>query len=217
MLERELFAFLEGTSDAAFTVDPHGLICSWNRAAENLFGYTVSEVMQRSCAELFDGRGALGTLVCRDQCEVLECVEARREIPSYDLEVRNKAGDQVWLNVTIAVFSDDRKGRKLAVHLARDITERKRSELLTEKMLQAARQLVSLAGERVHPAPVSPLTGQERRVLTLLAKGKSPSEVARELRITPRTLRNHIHHTNHKLRTHNRLESVMHALRRGLI
>jgi DNA-binding CsgD family transcriptional regulator len=74
-----------------------------------------------------------------------------------------------------------------------------------------------LAGENVHPAPVSPLSEQERRVLTLLAKGKSPSEVARELGITPRTLRNHIHRTNHKLRTHNRLESVMRALRRGLI
>jgi DNA-binding CsgD family transcriptional regulator len=54
-------------------------------------------------------------------------------------------------------------------------------------------------------------------VLRLLAKGKRPDEVARELRITPRTLRNHISHANRKLRTRNRLEAVVHATRRGLI
>jgi len=58
---------------------------------------------------------------------------------------------------------------------------------------------------------------QERRVLELLAKGKSPAQVARELEISPRTLRNHLHHANQKLHTRNRLEAVMQAARRKLI
>jgi DNA-binding CsgD family transcriptional regulator len=61
------------------------------------------------------------------------------------------------------------------------------------------------------------LTKQERRVLQLLAEGKSPSTVARELGINPRTLRNHLHHINQKLHTHNRLEAVIQATRRGMI
>ena len=39
MLETELFALLEGTADAAFSVDEQGRIRSWNRAAEKLFGW----------------------------------------------------------------------------------------------------------------------------------------------------------------------------------
>ena len=37
------------------------------------------------------------------------------------------------------------------------------------------------------------------------------------LGITAQTLRNHLHHINQKLRTHNRLEAVMNAIQRKLI
>ena len=63
-------------------------------------------------------------------------------------------------------------------------------------------------------APSSQLTEQERRVLRLLSEGKDAAEVARALRITPR---NHIHNANQKPSTKNRLETVIHAVRRGLI
>lgn len=59
MLDRELFDLLEGTSDAAFTVTDQGEICSWKKAAERLFGYSKAEVLQKSCQELLQGRGAL--------------------------------------------------------------------------------------------------------------------------------------------------------------
>ena len=38
MLETELFALLEHTADAAYTVTDVGEICSWNGAAERRFG-----------------------------------------------------------------------------------------------------------------------------------------------------------------------------------
>ena len=41
--------------------------------------------------------------------------------------------------------------------------------------------------------------------------------IARTLRISAQTLRNHLHRINRKLRTHNRLEAVTHAQRRGLL
>jgi hypothetical protein len=39
MLETELFALLERTADAAYTVTADGEICSWNESAEQLFRY----------------------------------------------------------------------------------------------------------------------------------------------------------------------------------
>jgi PAS domain S-box-containing protein len=217
MLETELFTFLNSTADGAFAVDEQGLICSWNRAAERLFGYPFPEVLHKPCAELLQGRGSLGAPVCSHGCSVIECTAAHREIPNYDLEVKGRGGQRIWVNISILVFQDSRTKRRLLVHLARDITERKKNEELTQAVLETAKQLVKLPNEPGRAAPVSPLTKQEQHVLRLLADGKTPAEAARILRITPRTLRNHVHHANQKLKTRNRLETVIHAIRRGLI
>lgn len=217
MLESELFTLLNGTADAAFSVDEQGLICSWNRAAERLLGYPSSEVLRKPCADLLQGHGSLGSPVCSHDCAVIECAAAHREIPNYDLQVKTRVGQRIWVNISILVFQDNRTKRRLLVHLARDITERKKNEELTQKVLETAKQLASLPDESGRAAPVSPLTKQEEHVLRLLADGKTPAEAARILKITPRTLRNHIHHANQKLKTRNRLEAVIHALRRGLI
>ena len=72
MLESELFAFLEGTTDAAFSVTDQGEIVSWNGAAERLFGYSSSEVLGKSCFEVLHGRGVLGTQVCHEVFSIFE-------------------------------------------------------------------------------------------------------------------------------------------------
>lgn len=217
MLERELFTLLEGTADAAFSVDDQGLIRSWNRAAEKLFGYPSAAVLDLPCAALFQGKGPLGNTVCCEDCSVLECAQTKREVPAYDLEVKAKNGQRLWVNVSILIFSDGRTKRRLAVHLARDITPQKKKEELAEKVLGVARQLTVLSNERGPSPPVSPLTEQEQRVLSLLSEGRSPAEVARALRISARTLRNHIHNAGKKLGTRSRLETVIHASRQKLI
>ncbi len=216
MFERELFSVLENAADAAFVIDEHGITRSWNRAAEKLFGYRAADVLEQPCAGLFQGQSPLGTPVCTEHCSVIECAVKHREVPNYDLEVKGRGGKKLWVNISIVVFRDDRAGRTLVVHLARDISERKKTEALTEKFVQLAKEIASQS-EEVHLPPASPLTEQERRVVRALAQGKDPSHIAKELSISPRTLRNHIHHVNQKLRTRNRLEAVMQATRRGLI
>ena len=79
MLESELFALLEGTTDAAFSVSEQGEILSWNGAAERLFGYPSSEVLGKSCFQVLHGRGVLGTQVCHEGCSILECRRASRD------------------------------------------------------------------------------------------------------------------------------------------
>jgi DNA-binding CsgD family transcriptional regulator len=166
---------------------------------------------------MFQGRGPLGNTVCCEDCSVLECAHTKREVSDYDLEVKASGGQRLWVNVSILVFFDGRTKRRLVVHLARDITRRRKKEELAQQVLGAARQLAVLSDEGVLSAPVSPLTEQEQRVLSLLAEGKSPSDVARVLHITARTLRNHIHNAGKKLGTRSRLETVIHASRQKLI
>lgn len=217
MLAAELAKLLEGTADAAFAVNEQGLVCAWNRAAQKLLGYAPSEVLDKSCATLFEGRSSLGTRICAEPCNVIDCAAQHREIPNYDMEVKVRSGRKIWVNVSILVFRNDRTNHHLVAHLLRDITQRKQTEELTKKLVQIAQQVSSLPEQSGPLPPVPPLTDQERRVLKVLAEGKGAPTTARELRISPRTLRNHLHHINQKLHTHNRLEAVIQATRRGFI
>ena len=66
MLESELFALLEQTADAAYAVTDAGEICSWNGAAERLFGYPAGEVLRRNIDEVLEASDAVGGRVRTD-------------------------------------------------------------------------------------------------------------------------------------------------------
>ncbi len=217
MLESELFALLEGTADAAFAITMDGEIIAWNCAAERLFGYRSQETLHKSCYEILDGVGALGTRVCHENSSVLDCTGNSEAIPNFDLNVKTSSGERLWVNVSTLHFHNARTGRKLLIHLARDITERKHSEELLHQMLELTRQLNQVGDPATRPAPIPQLSEQEVRVLRLFSEGRNSPEVAGQLGISLQTLRNHLHHINQKLRTHNRLQAVMNATRRKLI
>jgi PAS domain S-box-containing protein len=218
MLETELFTFLEQTADAAYTVTEQGEICSWNRAAERLFGHPASEVLGRHIEEVFDAYDSLGTepLVGGDETAVRD-PEPGRRIPHFDLDVRTRSGARLWVNVSTIVFDNRRTGRRLLVRLARDITQKRRSASLLNRMLEVARQVVALPDDVSEQAPAETLTSHERQILKLFAEGNNSASIARKLRISAQTLRNHLHHINRKLGTHSRLEALTHAQQRGLI
>jgi len=217
MLENELFELLEATADAAFALTAQGEICFWNSAAEKLFGYEKSEALQKTCHTLLQGRGALGTLVWGDNSSIRERAARHLGIPNFDLDVKTHSGRRIWVSVSTLIYENSRNRRRLIVHLAHDITERKKSEQLLRKMIDLSRRLAVMPDVLGRPAPVSPLSEQEREILQLFSAGKNSAEVARQLAITLQTLRNHLHHINQKLHTHNRLQAVTHAMQRKLV
>ena len=148
---------------------------------------------------------------------MLQCGAERRPMEQFDLEVNSRGGRRLWVNISILLHRDARSGHTLHVHLARDISTRKQKEELSGKLLNAARDLTALTQDPGGSAPVLPLSQQERNVLRLLAEGQGPREAARALKISDRTLRNHLHHANRKLGTHSRLEAVLLASRRGML
>src|SRR5207244_12272702 len=107
MLETELFALLEQTTDAAYTVTDGGEICSWNGAAERLYGYPASEVLHRNIDEVLGACDTFGTTALAGGSEAA----TRRSdgpsggIPTFDLEVRTRSGGRTWVNVSTIVSS----------------------------------------------------------------------------------------------------------------
>jgi PAS domain S-box-containing protein len=219
MLQSELLGFLEQTTDGAFCVNDQGEICSWNAAAEKLFGYSSSEAIGKSCYRLLRGQGSLGVRVGTPEFYSRQAEVDGGKIPNFDLEVTVRSGRRIWVDLSTLVFKDGRTHPRLIVQLARDITERKQKEELLHNMLLLSKQIVAMSeGNGIgHPVPVSSLSEQEQSILRRFSDGKNSAEIAKSLGITLQTLRNHLHHINEKLGTHNRLQAVMHALHRKLI
>src|SRR4029079_5697297 len=154
-----------------------------------------------------DARDTLGTraLAAGSDSATRGRDQASAGIPNFDLEIRTKSLGRIWVNISTIVFDNRRTGRRLFVRLARGIENDRRNEELVTQMLESARQLVALAHDPSHHGAVESLSEQELRILKLFAEGSSSTTIGRELQISPQTLRNHLHHINLKLRTHNRL------------
>lgn len=74
--------------------------------------------------------------------------------------------------------------------------------------------------DHFHAAPAESdvgLTGREREVLTLLAKGLTVAEAGRLLNITPNTAAGYVKNVYRKLNVSSRAEATVEAARRGLI
>jgi DNA-binding NarL/FixJ family response regulator len=61
------------------------------------------------------------------------------------------------------------------------------------------------------------LSDRELEILKLLAQGKDNAEIARELILSPKTVKNHISAILRKLEIDNRIEAAVYAVRRGIV
>jgi DNA-binding NarL/FixJ family response regulator len=61
------------------------------------------------------------------------------------------------------------------------------------------------------------LSERETEVLRLIANGKDNAEIAQELHISPKTVKNHISNILMKLQIENRIQAAVYAVRRGLV
>ncbi len=61
------------------------------------------------------------------------------------------------------------------------------------------------------------LSDRENEVLRLIANGKDNAEIARDLHISPKTVKNHISNILMKLQIENRIQAAVYAVRSGLV
>jgi DNA-binding NarL/FixJ family response regulator len=84
----------------------------------------------------------------------------------------------------------------------------------------AARLLKEFSWAWTSPSPLpsdSHISQREREILTLVAKGASNKQIARDLFITEGTVKNHLHNILGKLHARNRAEAVAYAIRHGYV
>jgi DNA-binding NarL/FixJ family response regulator len=85
---------------------------------------------------------------------------------------------------------------------------------IAAKVLQCLRAS-GLDSETVAQGPE--LSDRETEVLRLIANGMDNAEIARDLHISPKTVKNHISNILMKLQIENRIQAAVYAVRRGLV
>jgi DNA-binding NarL/FixJ family response regulator len=88
------------------------------------------------------------------------------------------------------------------------------SPTIASKVLQRVR--ASTANTEMAEAIRTELSDRELQVLKLIANGKDNAEIAGELVISPKTVKNHISNILMKLQIQNRIQAAVYAVRSGL-
>ena len=137
-----LFEILDNAADGAFVIDEEQHVVYWNRAAQEILGYTPEDVLGQSCYELLGGCDDRGRAICCPQCYVSVTAGSGQAVTSYDVATRTKSGQMRWISVSILVISANQDNpTPLVVHLFRDATKKKQREQFILQMLEEAERL----------------------------------------------------------------------------
>jgi DNA-binding NarL/FixJ family response regulator len=89
------------------------------------------------------------------------------------------------------------------------------SPTIAAKVLQRVR--ASSSSQREAETIQSELSDREIEVLKLIANGKDNAQIAGELHISPKTVKNHISNILMKLQIDNRIQAAVYAVRSGIV
>lgn len=118
-LRGRLTAIIHSSDDAIISKSLNGIITSWNRGAERLFGYTAEEAIGRSITMLIPEDRI------DEEPEVLARIRRGETIDHYETVRRRKDGSMINISLTVSPMTNT-QGRIIgASKIARDISERK--------------------------------------------------------------------------------------------
>jgi PAS domain S-box-containing protein len=135
-----LSAIVDSSDDAIISKDLDGVIMSWNKSAERLFGYTAEEAIGQTVAALLipDDRQ-------EEEPDILARLRKGERVDHFETVRRRKDGWLVHISLTISPVKDQH-GRIIgASKIARDITQRKKYE----KRLVEQAHLLDLSSDAI--------------------------------------------------------------------
>jgi diguanylate cyclase (GGDEF)-like protein/PAS domain S-box-containing protein len=160
---KERSAIVESTPDGVLTIGLDGTILTWNRGAEELYGYGPEEIIGKNMSLLDTDAG-------EERLSAMTMLALGETIRDFEIVRRRRDGSLVHVSLTGSpIYGDD--GAVVGVaSIGRDITDRKRLEQelsrqavhdsltgLPNRALLADRLTQALAGASRRDAPVSVL------------------------------------------------------------
>jgi PAS domain S-box-containing protein len=143
-----LAAIVESSDDAIVSKDLNGFVTSWNLAAEKIFGYTAEEMVGQSIIKIIPPE------LQEDERRILDTVFRGESIDHFETVRITKDGHQIDVSLTVSPIMDQ-SGKVIgAAKIARDITERKKTEQAlrtTERLASVGRLAATVAHEINNP------------------------------------------------------------------
>lgn len=160
-----LAAIVESSEDAIISKSLYGIITTWNKSAERVFGYTADEAVGRP----------ITMLIPEDRLDeepvILARINAGERVDHFETIRRRKDGSLIDLSLTISPIRNSDGKIIGASKIARDISDRKRAadhqDLLLREMHHRVKNLFAITGS----------------IITLAARtARTPAELATDMK-----------------------------------
>ena len=127
--QARLAAIVESSDDAIVSKTLEGIVTSWNDAAQRLFGYAAAEIVGQPITRLAPPERRA------EMSSILERIRRGERLEHFETERVRKDGTLIHVSVTISPIRDA-DGRVIgASKIARNVTERRRTEAAKDEFL----------------------------------------------------------------------------------
>jgi diguanylate cyclase (GGDEF)-like protein/PAS domain S-box-containing protein len=122
LLQKQALAIVDSSNDAIYAKTLDGLIVSWNRAAERIYGYFTRDMIGQS-----------ESILCLPELHdelprIMQMIRKGKRVDHYETIRVKKDGSRICVSITISPILDIRGKVLGASAIARDISEQKKSE-----------------------------------------------------------------------------------------
>ena len=130
----KLNAIINGSLQGIITISPNGKIISWNKAAEEIFGWREKEII-----------GKMNPIIPRDKMDFFRSIRQRsmqgETFTGVELTAQNKDGAPVEISISNSLLRDN-TGKVIGlINFIQDISKRKKAEEIVKKFEEIVKHM----------------------------------------------------------------------------
>lgn len=209
------------SNDAITSIDRDGKITSWNKAAEQLYGYGADEIIGSHISLFLPSDRAW------EEAALLDRVWSGETVAKHQSQRRGKGGEIVDISATLTPIRD---GNRIvgSYNIIKNMTPEKTAQAELERLTAENRQFsrwhalvsgidVGAQSEQLAQGRLLTLSVREREVFLHIVTGCTSKGTGRSLGISPRTVEIHRANILRKLNAKRVFDLVRIAVSAGLL